>query len=630
MRNNDFYLIEDFNPTIDYTGSKILALTPEACYNLDKAGIKYSVIEDYYKEKDMLGDEDSYFYSQLHWFANLDKYLQSNIGIIQKYSFELARRYYYSLKMAIDPIVIRCYMLEKFINCVKPTRINYIRRETNDENLDFSLSYGNESLYSRLIQKICKKYSIPLSIIPLKKTQINKANSVQYGNHIIKWIKRAVKNSWLLTGIYYLCKSLPFNYLKRITPKPKKLKILILKGGYGIEGLIKDAFRNNCDIFLRHGQDIIKITPFLIRHYYRMNNQLSQYDSLIYEEDWKIAAGNLAHRSEIFEWINSICQLDISDIIAPRLQYFIQRVCPEIIEHARRIANFYDNENIDFVITPHEWFPEDYGMILACMLSKHTKSINIQHGNSIFALKWGITELEHFDYYFASDNEIAQYFQRDKVSELQYMKDCRCRIFQGSYRLKKIEDLSHRRNMRRGRRNLKETVFYLPTMLFWDTRYLNAPFYPDTWYYEFQKKLIEFFATKKDFIFVWKGLPVADAIWNPIPNFIRDKNFDNIEISTIPFQNHLLWVDRLIIDFPSTGLYEAIIAGIPTLALYYETCKVRSSVSDIFGAILQKFSSDKEAIEKIDNFLYSDPNNFVTEMPIPENNIFDTLLRLKD
>ena len=50
-----YYLVEIYNPEIKFDkNSKIVALTQEVCYNLDKNGIEYSIIEDYYREEDIL------------------------------------------------------------------------------------------------------------------------------------------------------------------------------------------------------------------------------------------------------------------------------------------------------------------------------------------------------------------------------------------------------------------------------------------------------------------------------------------------------------------------------------------------------------------------------------------------
>ena len=58
------YLVEEYSPDINFDkDSAIVALTPEACYQLNKAGIKYSIIEDYYDEVKLSAAVDEYYES---------------------------------------------------------------------------------------------------------------------------------------------------------------------------------------------------------------------------------------------------------------------------------------------------------------------------------------------------------------------------------------------------------------------------------------------------------------------------------------------------------------------------------------------------------------------------------------
>ncbi len=55
------YLMEAYSSEIQFDKeSKIIALTPEVCYQLDKKGIKYTIIEEYYCEEELLKHEEEY------------------------------------------------------------------------------------------------------------------------------------------------------------------------------------------------------------------------------------------------------------------------------------------------------------------------------------------------------------------------------------------------------------------------------------------------------------------------------------------------------------------------------------------------------------------------------------------
>ena len=170
----------------------------------------------------------------------------------------------------------------------------------------------------------------------------------------------------------------------------------------------------------------------------------------------------------------------------------------------------------------------------------------------------------------------------------------------------------------------KVRIIYLPTMFNEGVR-MESNVYPDAWYYKFQKELIEFFSNKKEFIFVWKVIPASDVIYNPIPDFIKDNNFSNIEVAANPFREHLLSADRVICDYPSTGFYESLIAGIPTISLYYENFKIRNTAIKYFGEKLKPFSTTEEAIEIIKKFLNSKPKLYTGSIDTEDKNVAEIL-----
>jgi hypothetical protein len=153
--------------------------------------------------------------------------------------------------------------------------------------------------------------------------------------------------------------------------------------------------------------------------------------------------------------------------------------------------------------------------------------------------------------------------------------------------------------------------------------------YPDNWYYKLQKALIEYFSTKTEYTFVWKGLPQSDVIYNPIPDFIKDNNFNNIDIATNLFVEHLLSADRVICDYPSAGFYEAVIAGVPTMSLYHQAFKVRRSAVEYFRNLLTLYSTIPEAIKHIDEFLNSDPALYKTTIEMGDESLLHILEKVR-
>jgi hypothetical protein len=188
--------------------------------------------------------------------------------------------------------------------------------------------------------------------------------------------------------------------------------------------------------------------------------------------------------------------------------------------------------------------------------------------------------------------------------------------------VKKIARLREKRGSTAVRKN---RVIYLPNFMMWDLRRNEGDPYSDTWYYQLQKSLIKYFSTRGDYTFVWKGLPQSEQIYNPIPDFIRDNRFSNIEIATNPFVEHLLTADRVIHDCASTGFYESVVAGVPTMSLYHKSAINRPGAVDYFGNLLKLFTDTPEAIKHIDEFLNNDAELYKMTIDTGDKNIFDII-----
>ena len=55
------YLVEDYDSEVKFeTESRIIGLTPEACYELEKNNIKYDILENYINFAEFMKAEDEY------------------------------------------------------------------------------------------------------------------------------------------------------------------------------------------------------------------------------------------------------------------------------------------------------------------------------------------------------------------------------------------------------------------------------------------------------------------------------------------------------------------------------------------------------------------------------------------
>lgn len=613
------YLVEEWSPDIELDeDSLIVALTPQVCYQLDKAGIKYSIIEDYYDETELTALEDGYHKSQLAWIESLDKFLQNNIKELKELNLKLGTIYYYYLKtMVLDPLYIRCYTLNRLFKVIKTSDVAFISYPPKEMPLDFRLQDYGKSLYSQLIPLLCRENNIQLTSVFLERDSRSLKEIKFVDANVAAGLRRTLGKFEIVRKLYSIYKSFGQRPLVK-RPDKGKLKILMLSTGYGGVGLVKDALRNGHNVYQLSGDFILKYSSFRVRRHINLGAKYEGKVAGLNNNIWDSTA-NLLEGDDLIKWINERCQANVSEIVLPGLKYFISKVCPEIPGYFEVFTELYEKEKTDFVFTPHEVSTIEFAAIAAASHCGYTKSVGIFHGGDLFASEfWDISELSHFNIYMTSTEELKEYLKhRCQANNIP------TELYSSSHGLFDVKRISYLREKQKG--DVKNRIVYLPTMLMGDTRRLDGATYPDTWYYEFQKSLIEYFSRKREYTFVWKGLPVSDAIYNPIPNFISDNNFSNIEIATNPFVEHLLSADRVICDYPSTGFYESVVAGVPTMCLYHRAFKVRKSAVDYFGSLLKLYSDIPEAIKHIDEFLDSDPELYKTTIEMGKESVLHIL-----
>ncbi len=623
--NMKYYLIEAYSPDLEFERNDVItSLNPLASYELDKAGIKYNILEDYYDEAEFLKEEEDYFNDQLAWFDEFDNFLFDIFPEAKVKNLKLATGRYFHIKCMVDSLILRCKVLNTFINKVKPNDIIYISMSWKKDLISSAgrplLFRKNQSLFSRLIPLFCQKYNINFRRIILAEGK--KLNNIHLGNNNFSYqIKDRLKSNKCVKNLWYFYKTF---YINNIFSKPfsnYRYNILFLKTHGFVKDIIKEAQKEGHRIFYKQGKNVIK-QSFLYRKVVD-----SIYPSNIIsssEQDVKDFLKEI-YKTDIINWLNNYCKIDVTAVIFPRLRYFIENWCPQIISLVDKYMNFYNENQIDLVITPHMVSVDEFAAIIATRYSEKTKSACLQHGDETFALKvWDFGEYLPYDIYFTTNYEREQYIKhRIKLRNLN------TKVFQYPNRYKILPKVSNLEGRVRSKANRK-TIVYVPMMYQWDNNGWIEARVPDTWYYSWHKELIKYFSSREDVNFIWKGIPTSNEIYDPIPNLINDRGYKNVKYATEPFVKWIKKADLVLLDYPSTALYEAAVSGLPVMSLFFAPFNiVRESALKLFGKSLEPFNNFDEGITKIDNFLNSNPDEFVVSIPYSDTSIFETLNKIK-
>ena len=146
--------------------------------------------------------------------------------------------------------------------------------------------------------------------------------------------------------------------------------------------------------------------------------------------------------------------------------------------------------------------------------------------------------------------------------------------------------------------------------------------YPILWFLEYQRQLFQFFAKEKDYLFIYKQ-PILRRTFveKTVLPVLRD--IPNIKIETRPVMDCFSLADAVIMDRPTTAFYEAQMSGLPVLALYPDFIEnmIAKEACASFGKSVQSFSTPEEAFQKITAFLDGNPSDYISELPLRDDNL---------
>src|SRR5207302_3759863 len=86
--------------------------------------------------------------------------------------------------------------------------------------------------------------------------------------------------------------------------------------------------------------------------------------------------------------------------------------------------------------------------------------------------------------------------------------------------------------------------------------------------------------------FHWRG---------PIGRYARELDLEHVHVSERRFVEWLPWADRILLDFPSTALYETALVARPFRLLVHTSLRMRAGAMRTFAAATAEFDTATEA-----------------------------------
>ena len=614
--------LEQYIPSVEEIGGEIISLDPVVSHRLSKKNIVYTILENYYDENDLREGEDIYFSSQMDWFNKFDLFLKDNISFCREYNLPLAKANYLRMKYFIDTVVINCFILSNFFKKKKNlSEILYVPK-SSDGNNDlsiFNFTLSNRWLFGQLLELFCRKNGVRFKYASNYRTK----TSSKSPSHV-KPIKRNHYKDFL--KIFF--NALKFNKSKKFFKTNKGMKGLKLffmhAGSPDIDIPIKEGLNHSADVYIKDKERIVREDSLMRKTVFIKD--LEEDSRRVLEEECEKCVKNLKEDSTVISWINDKCHIDVAHIVLPFLKCFILKDIPLIIINAINMFDFYRSEGIDYVFARGNTDRDSVGALIAAKYMGGAGSICIQHASfSVNSPVFSVFETETYDFIFTRD-DISQSFYEN--ARLAWTKgDAACRAVELSHYLK---DFAKKYNKRQ-KIHSRETIVYVEKKINDRLKCYGNMVYSICMYFEFQKKVIDFFAKKEKPLFLYKHANISSQRWaeESILEYIDNLGCGNVKVFNQPFSLSLEHADRVIVDYPSGALYEAAVCRKPVLCIYPDYLEIIDEAKEIFGKTLRSFSGEEEAIEIIDEFLSSDPEEYIVDLPLSNNTFVDVLNQLR-
>ena len=624
----DYCLIEKWDADCTLPEkTQAVALTEEAIFNLERCGIQYITLEEFYTSYEIRGNADEFLLDQLSWFDDFDRLLKEAFPEAYNMGVNLATIYFYPIRRAVGNPILTTRILRKFIESVNPEKIWYIGPEYSAKGID-RLSSSNdfeehlldpdfktgENPYSLLIEPLCNACGIDFQRIEFDATKklereasILKVSRKGIVKDRVKRLATRLLPASELRSLY-IC-------LKSRHTKPAKGRILVLQIPGPMEEFCIDARKYGFELFVKGSNGVKKLSwqPW------RKSMDINRFKpkALSFREDMlnRILNGDLMH------WINRQCGLDVSGILNSRFRYFLYKICPEILTKMRGYIEFYNKNNIDFVVAPNIWTLDEHAAIAAARLTPLTKSIGISHGSDAYECKSRFFFMDRqFDLFFSLSSSEAEH-ERGLAKKFNYKYP---EIYESPYFCRKISKRS--RGDRRAKSisfaGKRRVVLYVP--IIYGSRpgrgiELNQPFPME--YIEWHRALAGFFSKREQEFFIWKGRIQSEQNFDLMAEIIREKGYDNIRFESDKLLRWFPFVDRVLFDIPSTAFFEGIYSHMPVLALYRPKYQVlRKDARESFDSSLRAYNSIDEGLSIAEEFLDGEREKYI--VPFSEPNVF--------
>lgn len=543
----------------------VVALSPEACYELDRRGIPYKLTTDFGTDEAIAALEPEHWREQLEWIEALDETIAAHVPATKRWRFGAATLDAYHLKTLVDPVRIRALELSPLLETCE--RVILHRR-------------ADASLTSRVLSLLAHARGLELEerverdpeARPEADRTIAAASPLPPGilERLKAWRTRTA------AGRKAVAADLP-------------LTLLLADYGYDLPHLLARARERGHRCLRVVGDAVLEDEA-----------EVGRLPVEGRDSGWAAAAEAIALPGHaVWDWPSGwIPGVPLAEVVRPSILHWLRDTMPRIASRAETLRGILENERVDYVLGANIVEPDV--VAAAAVTTPPTQSVLVDHGHATFASElFDQIMLSYVDHDFCATSELARYMESRR---LLYDRPT-AELHVGSYRWRESVSRSRPRSAPERLPEGKPVVVYALTSTAGSVRYLNSPWFCDGWYYRLCREIIDVLARHPEVHSIVKPFPRDGVVRNPIDLYVRDLALDHVVVSRVPLQAWIPWADRIIFDLPSTGLFETAAAGVPYLALLYAHHRHRPEAVAQLGSAAVSFTEPTEAADAVESFI---------------------------
>lgn len=596
-----------------------LALTPSAAVVLEKNGINYFIVDDFFDEEDLLGNLDDRLRLQVDWAMWVDQILKSKIPEFDQMNYSPAIACFYRIKNYFDRLTTHRFGLQAFLEVYQPRKIFWVNNSKSIDRHGHNIDYAYVEM---ILPILCKEYGIEIELYTPEVSNTIQWYKIVFSNFRADLSEKKIR----IKSVAKKLSSYYWNWQSGRTTKESDnilfsqlsgdTDVLVLQDTYDMGHVLSElkAMR-------------IKTTKL---HLMSLLEKSRKMDSRFVKNALETVWGELRKESKLWsvleEWTGG------QEVAEPWLAYLMTHTFYEGWKGSIIASQYLSEKKYSAIICSaiQSLTPYESGIgVLHAGRNSDIPIFSYLHGSlpgychQPIQIFW---DMAHSDWHFVYGKYVANYlnqlseqFPLNFATALATGSPC-AEMDQKSYDSKKINVL--RRKLASGGK--KPLILYIPNMITYDRRLSgDAPACMPS--YDLQKKVMTIFGEHKDVQLVYKSFVgsyndiMLDFIKSCVPNVIIAK-YKEVKIS------NLMWaVDGIILDYPATPIREILLTNKPILTFsdsrYY---KMFPEAKTLLRKRCHFSETPEEFLIAVDDFLSAGKYNAIES---PNTEFYDNYIQ---